>query len=107
MKNVILAFAVSAMLFSPAFGDGPRRVIGSGTGTAGALTSTNVISWSWEDTSITDTVVTPWSEGSNTCVYVLQSTYAKQLKLSATSALPDVPVELDNEFSIRASANQG
>lgn len=104
MKNVILAFAVSAMSFSPAFGNGPRRVIGSGTGTAGTMTNPKVISWSWEDTSITDTVVTPWSEGSNTCVYVLQSTYAKQLKLNVSSALPDVPVELDNEFSIRASA---
>ena len=84
MKNVILAFAVSAMSFSPAFGDGPRRVIGSGTGTAGALTSTNVISWSWEDTSITDSVVTPRSEVSKTCVFVLQSTYAKQFKLNVS-----------------------
>ena len=81
MKNVILAFAVSAMSFSPAFGYGPRRVIGTGTKKSGALNSSNVISWTWEDTSITDPVVTPWSVGSNTCVYVLHSWYNPSLPL--------------------------
>ncbi len=100
------AVLAASLTAGSALADGPRRVIGSGTGTAGAMTSSSVISWSWEDTSITDPVVTPWSEGSNTCVYVLHSASdkTKQLRLSGTSTLPDVPVELDNGYPIRGIA---
>ena len=94
-----------ALLSTASFADGPRRMIGTdGSGTLGDGTTgsaafgklTKAIAWNAEDGG---DVVTPWSAGSNQCVYVIKS--AK--KLSSNDTFPDVPVRFELEGTVSAN----
>ena len=81
-----MALAVAALSLACAFGDGPRRMIGTASGTAGVLST--AITWAAEDGG---TVILPGAAGSDACVYVITGAS----KLSA-SDFPNVPAELAN-----------
>ena len=95
-----MALAVAALSLACAFGDGPRRMIGTeNTAVASGGAKLDVaLKWAAEDG---ETVITPWQTGSNECVYVIKSSH----KL-AGSSFPDVPVVLDNDSTVLGS-NQG
>ena len=81
-----MALAVAALSLACAFGDGPRRMIGTASGTAGVLSK--AITWTAEDGG---EVILPGAAGSDACVYVI--TGASKL---STSDFPNVPAELAN-----------
>jgi hypothetical protein len=88
-KRILAISALAAGFFVaagaiPAHAD-PRVMIGT-KGSDGALSV--AITWAAQDGG---TIVTPWSSGSNECVYVIQG--AGKL---GTSVFPDVPAVLDN-----------
>lgn len=88
-------FAVSLTAGS-AFADDPRVMIGTADSSANDKTNIGLdkaITWTAADGG---NVIEPWDEGSNTCVYVIQSS----ANLSANSSFPDVPVELDNSEKV-------
>lgn len=95
------AFFAASLSAGSVLADDPRVMIGTGgsgktgagetSASAGALTK--AIAWTADDGG---NVITPWDEGSNTCVYVIQSS----ANLSADSSFPDVPVELDNSETV-------
>ena len=101
------AVAISVALLSVAsFADGPRRMIGTnGSGTLGDGTTgsaaggylNKAIAWTAEDGG---SVVTPWSTGSNECIYVIKS--AK--KLMSADTFPDVPVRFELDGTVSANA---
>ena len=69
-----MALAVAALSLACAFGDGPRRMIGTeNTEVASGGAKLDVaIKWAAEDGG---TVITPWQTGSNECVYVIKSSH--------------------------------
>lgn len=84
---VVIAASLTA---GSAFADGPRVMNGTASSSNGGLET--AITWRAADGG---NDITPWNEGSNTCVYVIHS--AK--KITARSESPDVPVELASDSS--------
>lgn len=72
----------------------PKRMIGTASSSNGPLSK--AIVWTAEDGG---EPITPWQEGSNTCVYVIKS--AKKL---GESAFPDVPVVFALEKRINTNS---
>ena len=80
-----LAFALCLVALSGVYADGLTPMYGKASGTQGSI-ATCVTWYSNEGMTSTANVVTPWDEGSNTCMYAVLG--ASKI---GTSTLPDVP----------------
>ena len=80
-----LALVVCLVMLSGAYADGLTPMYGKASGTQGNI-ATCVTWYSNEGMTSTANVVTPWDEGSNTCMYAVLG--ASKI---GTSTLPDVP----------------